>query len=249
MARYDKRGYDSEEYARLRQLAKESGLSSRANLRNLDSKTQATEFLGLDDQGQPRYKSEVNNRFFAPKTSNDYDIEQDFDGLTASSARPAALTVIPTTSTNVSRPYTIAAGWERYPRQSAAYENSLGTLTCLFRDGTLYNYYDVPNSVWIKFSGSISKGQFLNRNSPSPDLTNNYQHGPADMDGVNAQTRNMIYSTSRRAQLAGVNKRAYTYTNSTTGETVRAAPGKVVTKSARLKSGKNTATANRPKKG
>jgi hypothetical protein len=253
MARNSKRdgfkGYDAEEYARLSQRAKDAGLSSRAGIRRLDSERRATEFLGVDDQGNNQFKSETKSRFFDPKTSDDYDSEQDFDELTANSGRPARLTIIPTTSTNVSRPYTIAAGWERYPRQTEAYENSLGTLTCLFRDGTLYNYYDVAQSFWIKFSGAISKGQFLNRNSPNPELTNSYRHGPADMSGVNSQTRDMIYSTARRAQLAGVNKKAYTYTNDGPNATpTRVAKGTLVTKSARLKAGKNQSRAGQPKK-
>lgn len=255
--RYDK-GYDAEFRSYVKELAQAAGLPSKSTLNYLDSREVAVEYLGIDESGEDQYRFQSQNKYFDPKSpavlgkddegQDTFDYKTDFTSVTPDTARPAPLTVIPTTSSNVSRPYTVAAGWERYPRQSVAYENSLGTLTCLFRDGTLYNYYDVPHSVWVKFSGAISKGQFLNKNSPSPELTLNYRHGPADLSGVSPQTRNMIYSTARAAQYRFTSKRSYSYTNVTTGERRTAEAGKVVTKSSRLRAGKNQATANKPKR-
>jgi hypothetical protein len=164
-----------------------------------------------------------------PVTGEDtltYD-ESDFSEVSPDNARPAGLTVMPTTTTNYQRPYTIAAGWERYPQQSGPRDTNLGTLTVLFRDGTLWNYYDVDRAFWIKFKGSISKGEFINRHSPSPELTRKYRNGPADLSGVSSSTRDLIYTVSRAAQYRFASNKSYTYTNKLTGETRRFAKGRV----------------------
>ena len=46
-----------------------------------------------------------------------------------------------TTSTNPKRPRTIKAG----------YDNKTQTMTVVFRDGTWWNYYDVPMYIWQGF--------------------------------------------------------------------------------------------------
>jgi hypothetical protein len=166
------------------------------------------------------------------------DFQVDFDEITPDNARPAALTVRPTATTNYRRPYTVAAGWERYPRQSGPAEANLGTLTTLFRDGTLWNYYDVDRSFWIKFKDSFSKGQYINKHAANPELTNSYRNGPADLSRVSQITRDLIYTESRVAQYKYVSKRNYTYTNKATGERRTLAAGRVP-KSAQNKLGKN----------
>ena len=245
MARkYDAKGYDAESQ-RLRAAA-DKRIRGTSRVKGLN------EIFSAEDQSYPevRYNDagDLEPRFFDPKTPNDFSYtvadegeEVGFDSVTPDTARPAPLTDIPTSTTNFKKPYTIAAGWERYPRQSVAYENSLGTLTLMFRDGTLYNYYDVPSAVWIKFRSSISKGPFINRNSPSPEL-NKYKRGPADLSLVSTPVRDSIYTRARQAQ--------YQYARSSG----------IVSPAARKKTGynlknpaygygKNNATANRPKKG
>ena len=252
---YSFKGYDKDAVERIRQEARISGLPTRAVTPSADKVEQYTDVIGLDENGIPQYASEIRDLYYDPKKPNttiDIDGNQvvnykvDFDTVQADGATPAPLTVIPTTSTNASRPYTVAAGWARYPRQSVAYENSLGTLTLLFRDGTLWNYYDVSHSVWIRFSGSISKGQFVNINSDNPEL-NDYSNGPADISGVDQRTLNLIHTTARRIQLTSTSKRSYTYTNGK-GEEVKAAPGKVVTRRAQKSLGKPPKTRNSAKK-
>lgn len=243
---YNFKGFDREALERLRKEARISGLPVRAV--NPDGKISLpTEFLGLDEDGTPQFEFEAKNKFFRPKgpdvtidiDGNEVvDYRVDFDTVEADSATPARLTVVPTTSTNASKPYTVAAGWARYPQQSVAYESSLGTLTCLFRDGTLWNYYNVEYSFWIRFSGSISKGQYINVNSKNAELTKNYQNGPADISGVDQRTLNLMYTTARRIQLNSASKRAYTYTNASTGEKRRAEAGTVVPKRAQKSLGK-----------
>jgi len=223
---------------------------------------------GLDELTSPadpsvrevRYDDSGNlvPKFYSPKSLGDYagfvtetyDVDDDgnsltrltdFDAVSPDTARPAPLTDIPTSTTNFKKPYTIAAGWERYPRQSVAYANSLGTLTLMFRDGTLYNYYDVPHSVWIGFRSSISKGTFVNRHAPDPKL-NKYRRGPADVSLVSSPVRDSIYARARQAQYQ------YARPDGTVGTTARKKTGYNL-KNPAYKYGTNNATANRPKKG
>ena len=56
-----------------------------------------------------------------------------------------------TTSSNPKRPRTLKAG----------YDPKTETLTVVFRDGTWWNYYDVPGYLWEGFVLSESKGQYL----------------------------------------------------------------------------------------
>lgn len=69
----------------------------------------------------------------------------------------AALTVVPTSTTDPTRPRTVAAG----------YDTKTKTLTVLFRqqgrtdDGDPYNYYDVDNRTWQNFKRARSKGRFI----------------------------------------------------------------------------------------
>jgi hypothetical protein len=258
MARYFK-GYDDDARRRILEQYRKG-----ANTRSLPS---LTDSVFEDDQGynqELRYNSDGDlvAKYYNPKgarplldpqgqqVTNDnneaqFDFQVDFQSVSPDSARPAKLTVVPTTSTNFKRPYTVAAGWERYPRQSGAGLDNLGTLTTLFRDGTLWNYYNVDRSFWIKFKDAISKGEYINKNSPNPQLTLNYINGPADTSQVSESTRALIYTVARTSQYRFASKRKYTYTNKLTGEKREVGPG-AVKKSAKL--GRNTATANRPKK-
>lgn len=56
-----------------------------------------------------------------------------------------------TTSSNPKKPRTLKAG----------YDYRTETLTVVFRDGTWWNYYDVPHYLWEGFVLSESKGQYL----------------------------------------------------------------------------------------
>jgi hypothetical protein len=82
------------------------------------------------------------------------DGEQEGDDGSNQNGRPAPLTVIPTTTTNPERPRTLAAGYD-FPRR---------TLTVLFRDGVLYNYYSVEMKDWMSFKSAFSKGVWLRNN-------------------------------------------------------------------------------------
>lgn len=177
---------------------------------------------------------------------------------------PAALSEIPTSSSNASRPRTLAAGWHkevgsnRDPR-----EERFGRLTVMFRDGTLYNYYDVSYAEWRTFKGSLSKGPMLNRASKSQGYDGfllSHPHGPADISEVPEEIQRGIQSMAREAQLkyATTNRAraGYKAPDRRRKGTQAATAVPYVPKSASRKAGlnpakkrgTNTATANRPKK-
>lgn len=132
--------------------------------------------LGPDD---------IASRWYNPKSQDDY--------LGVEPARAGAgLTDMPTSTTNFKRPRTVAAGWAE---NEDDYQK--GTLTVVFRDGTPYNFYDVPRSVWIKFHNSISKGRpYLNSTFPKE-----YAHGPADVASLSDSMRDAVYMAARTTQL------------------------------------------------
>lgn len=70
----------------------------------------------------------------------------------------------PTPSINPSKPRTLEAG----------YDPDNQTLRVRFRDGTPWEYYDVPPNIWRSFKKSESPGRFINR------ILNNYTYGPGD---------------------------------------------------------------------
>jgi len=109
-------------------------------------------------------------------------------------APAVSLSDIPTSSTNSARPRTVAAGYD--PEQK--------TITVVFRDGTFWNYYNVPESVWIKFHQAYSKGPLLNNPSSKQaskgDLLN-YENGPADPSSLSPTAQEFLYRAVRTAQI------------------------------------------------
>lgn len=80
--------------------------------------------------------------------------------------------VSPTKTINPPRPRTMEAGWERIADPNhPAYP---GILRVRFRDGTPWEYYRVPSSVWQRFKRVASPGRFVNR------VLNNYEYGRGD---------------------------------------------------------------------
>ena len=77
----------------------------------------------------------------------------------------ARLSLSSTSTTDPEKPRTLSAGYDE--------ENYI--LTVQFRDGTLYNYYDVPPQMWNEFEAAESKGRFLEGSG----LNNWHNKGPA----------------------------------------------------------------------
>lgn len=128
------------------------------------------------------------------------------DEINTTNLRPVANLDIPTSSSNVSRPRTLAAGYYLYVGERAKpYDDRRGKVTVMFRDGTLYNYYDVPPGVWQQFRNSISKGPMLNRrnkNQGSDGILLSFAHGPADLSDVPEELQRYIYRVARSAQIS-----------------------------------------------
>ena len=109
---------------------------------------------------------------------------------------PAPLTDIPTSSSNPSRPRTVAAG----------YDKNREVITVVFRDGTFYNYYEVSTGQWNQFKARVSKGKYIYQE------LDYHPRGPANVTSVPAYARQALYRLARASQLKDTGKSAYTGT-------------------------------------
>ena len=126
----------------------------------------------------------------------------------------------------------------------------MGKLTVMFRDGTLYNYYDVTSEEWQKFKGQLSKGPMLNW-KPVPGFLLAKNHGPADVSQASESVRAKIYQEARIAQIKFANPRAVhvsydagTYTASKPQRMTNTVPRNVRRKM-RKAAGKNPSTGGK----
>ena len=115
----------------------------------------------------------------------------------AASNEAVKLNQVPTSSTNPSRPRTVAAG----------YDPKTKTMTVVFRDGTFYNYYEVTPGEWLNFSTSYSKGKpwlnkgFANGRQAYDGLFISKPHGVADAGQIDPAVREQLYRVARSQQL------------------------------------------------
>lgn len=86
--------------------------------------------------------------------------------------------LMPTSSTNPSKPRTIRAGYD-YEKQ---------TLVVVFRDGTWWEYRNVPVEMWDGFKMAESKGKYLR----SSGLDNWDSMGPANIDNMPKHRREAL---------------------------------------------------------
>jgi hypothetical protein len=201
---YPAKGYDKYEINRLRAIRTEvTGdwyLPSFNQLKDDDNRVigrvkSRGEFI-QDDEGN-WYRPVVN--VYNPMTPEDYKDDSIREAIGAApNQNPVPLTNIPTSTTNYRRPRTVAAGYQRYMDNPQE-----GKLTVMFRDGTLYNYYNVTSGDWIIFRNSISKGPLLNRGTKgNPDgMLLKYPHGPAAITDVPEAVQSQLYRIAREAQI------------------------------------------------
>lgn len=97
---------------------------------------------------------------------------------------PAPLTLVPTSTTNPKRPRTVAAGYDEEEEK----------LTVMFRDGTLYNYYEVDPNEWAAFKANRSKGAVIYR------MLDFKPRGYADDSSMSESARQAFYRFSRGVQ-------------------------------------------------
>lgn len=92
---------------------------------------------------------------------------------------------VPTKTSNPDRPRTVAASYN--PERSV--------LTVMFRDSTLYNYYDVEIEEWIAFRDLDSKWQYIK------NVLDYKPRGPASVTDLPADMRAEAYTLARAAQI------------------------------------------------
>lgn len=69
--------------------------------------------------------------------------------------------VAPTRTSNPGRPRTVAMG----------YDYGTDTLRVQFREGAVYDYFDVTTAEWWRLKRSASPGRFINRVLPGHEYT------------------------------------------------------------------------------
>lgn len=157
-----------------------------------------------DERGNPvsswldpeRFQGTFKNALPMDFGDDDEDPEM-YDISEMSPDAPAKLTDRPTSTTNVARPRTLAAGWDP--------DLNGGTLTVVFRDGTYWNYYDVTEGEWLNFHSSMSKGKpWLKAGGTIASKRN----GPADVSALPPDVQAQLI-TYRRIQIASATKRKY----------------------------------------
>jgi hypothetical protein len=104
----------------------------------------------------------------------------------------APLSDVPTATTNVNRPRTVAAGYSTVKAKGSLHSG--GKLTVVFRDGTYYNYYNVDPETWEAFKAAPSKGVFIRT------VLDFYPRGEASTANLDPTLRQAIYSTIRSQQ-------------------------------------------------
>ena len=130
---------------------------------------------------------------YTPWNEDDYEEPQKNGAENFDDQSPARLTDVPTSSTNVKKPRTVAAG----------YDASRGVLTVMFRDGTLWNYYQISKDEWIKFHSSISKGNpYINKSFLSKP------QGLADLSGISDDFLAQLQLMARVSQFRYQSRRA-----------------------------------------
>lgn len=139
-------------------------------------------------------------RYYDPKDI-EYFLNQYSGGGELRDTAAAYITDYPTSTTNPRRPRTVGAG----------YDKDTQTVTVIFRDGTAWNYYGVPEEAWIKFSQSITKGRFLNNAATNKgrgpgDLLTYSGHGPAVVSEMSESAQREFYKIARVAQVLSKDK-------------------------------------------
>jgi KTSC domain len=141
--------------------------------------------LDLDREGMRQYAQFAQGYDDSTLSSEQFDPKD----VGSTGDAPAPLTVNPTSTLFPERPRTLAAGFK-----FNAGSQTIGKLTIMFRDGTLYNYYDVPESVWATFKAAPSKGRAILALG-----LNAYARGYAGA-AASSGARQVIHKSSRVAQ-------------------------------------------------
>ena len=113
-------------------------------------------------------------------------LENDGDFDTHDATQFAKLELKGTSTINPQNPRTIAAGYDRESR----------TMTVVFPKNVWWNYYDVPEEVWLDFKAAYSKGRFLRANGFD---SGTYDMGPVDMSKMSSRQRATLNTVAQDA--------------------------------------------------
>jgi hypothetical protein len=168
---------------------------------------------------------------------------------------------IPTSTSNVKRPRTLAAG----------YDPNSQVVTVVFRDGTFYNYYGISAGTWLTFKESYSKQKMLNSGNQrnwqgkddGPLLVEADYHGPANLNDMTEEAQAFFVTVARSAQIAyRENRPRFNKGITTTGSQIKSYENRQYRSALKARAtasqnsklgknnsngGKNRATANKPK--
>ena len=185
------------EFKTLNNIAKAGGYiedDKRRKYRNL-----AGEALAPNEKSNYYYIDGQGNYVDTSIYRQSYDIDDDTGELIVpglkgpqeeEGTKPAPITIVPTSSSNVKRPRTVAAG----------YDPDRSVLTVVFRDGTWYNYYEVTESEWDAFKAMVSKGKYIY------SVLDYKPRGNASTKGLSSGVRKNLYAISRAYQYGSKNK-------------------------------------------
>jgi len=113
-------------------------------------------------------------------------LEDDGDFDTHDATQFAKLELKGTSTINPQNPRTVAAGYDRNTK----------TMTVVFPKNVWWNYYDVPEDVWLDFKSAFSKGRFLKSNGFDSGV---YDMGPVDMGQMSSRQRATLNTVARDA--------------------------------------------------
>lgn len=157
----------------------------------------------IDDYDFAQHNDDPLQQRYDPKTQNIGDNSELRRGGDRSAAPQS---VVPTSTTNPNRPRTLSAGYALDNIQAQT-----GHITVMFRDGTMYNWYQVPASVWNDFKTAPSKGWFIREK-----LDNAFPRGFAS--GGNVAGRRTLHRAARVAQRQITHRRGPATVNKATGK-------------------------------
>lgn len=159
------------------------------------------DFITLYDISDYYYEGQVTHyqhtgstpRVEAATSTDDADYEK---------TSPAPLSEVPTATSAYSpgaskpgQPRTVGAG---FIIDEGA---DKGKLTIVFRDGTYYNYYDVPYTTWETFKSLPSKGGYIR------SVLDGFQRGPATDVNMDPDIRQELYKILKTSQQMAKGKR------------------------------------------
>jgi hypothetical protein len=155
--------------------------------------TEASSFL--DDLSDEYYEYDQSGYGYTNRSPQAFDAKTTADkarrmGLGNTERDPAAITILPTSSTNPDRPRTVAAG----------YDGDREVLTVVFRDGTFYNYYTVSETEWAAFKAEYSKGRYILSKSKGGGGLDDKPRGTARMANTSLAGREGLYRIARTGQ-------------------------------------------------